>query len=204
MYLLVAVILFFVGIISFIFWLNTWKTRQSTKQIGVLGNSLGLVMDKKTGCLGGVPSLSGQFNGRMIQLVISTQNSRMLKIIIQCENIHKKSFEIGVEGIFEKLGKAFGGQDIQVGNEMIDKKLIIKSDDVDFMQTFFNDKPFCEVLLNNCPNIKGTFMLNPTEIIYYEPLAGVSFKKKKRERFEALVKLSNLIAQRVEAVSSLT
>jgi hypothetical protein len=122
---------------------------------------------------------------------------------MQCENIHEKYFEIGVEGIFEKLGKALGNEDIQVGNEMIDKKFVIKSNDVAFAQNFFNDQAICDALLQDCPSIKGTFMLNPTALIYSESLADISFGQKRRERFEALVKLSNLIAQRVEAVSTL-
>ena len=207
--LLLFVVLLFVSFGVFAFWFTRRQGRRGEKQMRLLSARLGLVAEKHTRCLGGVPKVAGEFEGRAVQIVEKTsggaeQNRTDFEMTTQCENVHKRSLMLTREGIFEKLGKAFGGQDIQVGNEMIDKKLIIKSDDVDFMQTFFNDKPFCEVLLNNCPNIKGTFMLNPTEIIYYEPLAGVSFKKKKRERFEALVKLSNLIAQRVEAVSSLT
>jgi hypothetical protein len=205
--LLLFVVLLFVSFGFFAFWFTRRQGRRGEKQIRLLSARLGLVAEKHTGCLGGVPKVEGEFEGRAVQIVEKTSggaehNRTDFEITTQCKNVHKRSLMLTREGVFEKLGKAFGGQDIQVGNEMIDKKFVIKSNDVAFAQNFFNDQAICEVLLQHQAIIKGTFKLGSAELVYSERMEGVFFRSKDRERFEALVKLSNLIAQRVEAVSN--
>lgn len=47
-------------------------------------------------------------------------------------------FQIGREGVFEKLGKAFKGDDIQIGNENLDKQFLFRSNNHDQLKALMN------------------------------------------------------------------
>lgn len=83
--------------------------------------------------------------------VVSTGQSAVtysrMRTLMRCHN----AFELKVskEGVFAKLGKILGAQDIQIGDEFFDEKYMIKS----------NDEVLASRLLNN-HEIKSRFNFN--------------------------------------------
>ncbi|MEX1376423.1 MAG: hypothetical protein AB1Z23_03005 [Eubacteriales bacterium] len=61
---------------------------------------------------------------------VSTGKSTMTFTRMRAMFINKEefAFKIYKEGFFAKIGKFFGMEDIEIGDEMVDKKLIIKSE----------------------------------------------------------------------------
>lgn len=98
------------------------------------------------------------------------------------------SFHFHREGIFSKIGKTFGMQDIQTGDMTFDKMFIIKASDPDFIKV---------ALLRQIKNgfydvwekhgSQGTLALDGDELQYNE--VGTIRNEKVRERFAAAADL---------------
>ena len=55
-------------------------------------------------------------------------------------------FKIYREGLFSSVGKIFGMQDIEIGDDFFDKEFIIKSNDAEKVKVFFNDEKLKELI----------------------------------------------------------
>ncbi len=72
-----------------------------------------------------------------------------LKINCKLKANHKFEFAISYEDTIEKLLKFFGQQDIQVGDEMFDKKYLIQGKDSDLIRDILTKGEIKNILLSN-------------------------------------------------------
>lgn len=72
-----------------------------------------------------------------------------LKINCKLKANHKFEFAISYEDTIEKLLKFFGKQDIQVGDEMFDKKYLIQGKDSDLIRDILRKGEIKNTLLSN-------------------------------------------------------
>jgi hypothetical protein len=78
------------------------------------------------------PTLTGSYRGHQITLDTfkrssgrsSTTYTRIVVFVNNQESIYLALYE---EGVFSKIGKFFGTEDVQVGDEEVDRRFIIKS-----------------------------------------------------------------------------
>lgn len=104
------------------------------------------------------------------------------------ENSKDLTFEFHREGMFSKLGKMFGMQDIETGDTKFDKMFVVKSSDPDFMQVALLPE-IKEKFYNVWEQHKahGTIRLKGDELCYDE--VGTISNKQIRERFAATADL---------------
>ena len=76
-------------------------------------------------------------------------DSHPLKINCKMETNHKFEFSISYEDTIEKLLKLFGQQDIQVGDEIFDKKYLIQGKDPDLIKAMLIKAEIKDILLSN-------------------------------------------------------
>ncbi|MDC1143156.1 hypothetical protein OAU50_08695 [Planctomycetota bacterium] len=85
--------------------------------------------------MGSKPQLSGNVNGIFVNVHTETRGSgknRSTYTVYSAIPSGRLPHGIALtrEGFFSKVGKVFGGQDIQVGNRKLDESLVIKASDV--------------------------------------------------------------------------
>lgn len=81
-------------------------------------------------------------------------------------------FKITRQGFFENIGKLLGLQDISVGDERIDKKYIIQTNDELKMQMLFTNKTFSAEFAN--PGLVRLELTNGTGLFNEKPAEGRS------------------------------
>lgn len=104
------------------------------------------------------------------------------------ENPKNLSFEFHREGMFSKLGKLIGLQDIQTGDMTFDKLLIVKSNDADFIKIALLPEikeKFITIWEQHKPH--GSIRLKDAELHYDE--VGTIRNAAVRERFAAIADL---------------
>jgi hypothetical protein len=98
------------------------------------------------------------------------------------------TFEFHREGMFSKLGKLVGMEDIQSGDKEFDKKFIIKSSNPDFIKVVLLPQikeKFCDIW--NQHKAQGTIRLKDEELQYNE--VGTIRNEATCERFAAIADL---------------
>ncbi len=117
---------FFVGVFGWIF----LSRRARDKAWRELAESAGLTFEP--GGFLGSPRVTGTYRGHTLTLDTFTRGtgkSRQVytRIVLFVNNQENAYLALYQEGVFSKIGKFFGMQDIQVGDEDLDRKFIIKS-----------------------------------------------------------------------------
>ena len=85
------------------------------------------------------------------QYIVEFTESDTQPLKIKCKlNVnHKFEFSISYEDRIEKLLKLFGQQDIQIGDEIFDKKYLIQGNDIDLIKKVLNKGEIKRILLLN-------------------------------------------------------
>src|SRR6185295_6856158 len=98
-------------------------------------------------------------------LIIHLENHRRGKnsycfthIEIKFSNPSGFTFQLILEGIFQRIKKIFGAQDIQTGNEEFDKHFVLKSNNEGQALKIFDAK-LCEDILNRFYTLKSDIKL---------------------------------------------
>ena len=117
-------------------------------------------------------------------------------ISMNCENGHS-TFGISREDMFNRIGKLFGGQDIEIGDAAFDKTFLIKGSDIFFIKKILNTNG--KQLINNHQNIlRGKLELKPNEL-YYEEMREID-DLDNAKIFELLIKMMVEFSAHIEAI----
>jgi hypothetical protein len=98
------------------------------------------------------------------------------------------------EGFFQKIGKAFGGQDIQIGEPDFDKAFVLKSSDENRARQIF-DLNTTNLLLSNKENISSSFELNNGFLHYSEQI--MLSNEKHLPRYAQMIAIGGELAARI-------
>ena len=121
---------FFIGVLALVFGI-AYATRQArTRAWTEVAERTGLTLEP--GSFFKSPRLSGTYRAHTLALDTfsrshgksSTTYTRIVVFVNNRANVYLALYE---EGVFSKIGKFFGSEDIQVGDEEIDRRFIIKS-----------------------------------------------------------------------------
>lgn len=103
-------------------------------------------------------------------------------------------FKLVKEGFFQKIGKAFGMQDIQIGNETFDKLFVLKSPDENRARQIF-DMMFCNKLVENEKSIRSAITLN-NGVMHYEEMMMMN-SEDNLNRISTVINLCTEIAEKI-------
>jgi hypothetical protein len=76
-----------------------------------------------------------------------TYDTELTRVRLEFKSPDELRFSLTKQGFLEQLGKLFGLQDIQVGDEVFDKRFLIKGNDEFKIQTIFSNLELQELLL---------------------------------------------------------
>jgi hypothetical protein len=132
---------FFVGIVALAVGVGYYSRQAQQKAWGELAARTGLTFEAG-GFFGPAPRVSGTYRGHALTLDTFTRGSgksrttytRIVLFVNNAANIYLALYQ---EGVFSKIGKFFGMQDIQIGDEEIDRRFIIKSKPESFAAGLF-------------------------------------------------------------------
>src|SRR5262245_4406235 len=118
--------LFFMGVFAWIF----LSRRARDKAWRELAEGTGLTFEP--GGFLGSPRVTGTYRGHALTLDTFTRGAGKTRrvytrIVLFVNNQDSAYLALYQESVFSKVGKFFGMQDIQVGDEDLDRKFIIKS-----------------------------------------------------------------------------
>lgn len=129
------------GIVYFAMKYETKKRAEVASQYQVLAEKFGLDFVpevKKLLWNYTYPMVVGQIDGFDIKLYSyltgGKNKTRYTQLIIHSNSIIP-NFRILKEGIFQKIGKKFGGQDIEIGDDLLDREMVFKCDEPDRLKT---------------------------------------------------------------------
>lgn len=170
------VMLMTVGIIWLVVWLIRRSFANMDMQLSTWARNLGVKYNKpesKWGFFWGqYPTLEGEVKGIPFYGYMYTKGSGKSQVTytaftltLNGKNLTGKTLTVYKEGIFSKIGKALGVQDIELGNEDFDKNYIIKSNDEFFAKKILNLR-VRQLLLRKMPNMAGTLTLDGNKLNY--------------------------------------
>ncbi len=134
-------LLFFVGLIALSFAIAYFSQQRISRAWGELAERAGLTCEAR-GFLQS-PRVSGVYRGRPLVLDTYTTGSgrnrtTYTRITLDVRNPANGSFALYNETVFSKIGKVLGMQDIQTGDEELDKHYIIKGQPPSFTLSVLN------------------------------------------------------------------
>ena len=148
--------LFFVGIIALALGVAYFNRRAQERAWREVGERTGLTFEPGTAYLGGLvrtpPRVTGTYRRHPLTLDTFTRGSgksrttytRLVLFVNNAANVYLALYQ---ESVFSKIGKFFGMQDIQVGDEEVDRRFIIKSKPESFAAGLFTGISLRERLL---------------------------------------------------------
>lgn len=178
------------------------KSKNGTDHLRLLGEQLGVNV------IGGEPffksiqwlsfikrptKVSGDYRGGLLEVWHFSRSSGKsshpyIGVRMSLDNQRDLSFQFHEEGIFSKIGKTFGMQDVSVGDERFDKTFIVKCSDPDYIRMALlreiMDKFYCTFEEHGA---RGTIKLKGNEIYYEE--GGRIRSDELRNRFAVLIDL---------------
>ena len=195
-----------VGFIGIIFFLRNMRLNRLAASFQRLARDLGVsyIEPQSSWFKETFPSVDGSiFDRRVCVWMFGRGGHRhryyYTKIEVGCKNQH---YTLGLnrEDFANRIGKFFGGQDIIIGDEHIDKKFIIKSNREEFVVSFFNHN-MKALLANHYPKFKGKLELKDGVLAYEEMYELDSDKniEKTIAHIEFLVKM----AERIEETATM-
>lgn len=199
---IIVSIAFFVGFFYLIVWLVKWGVQKRNKDFQDLAFSLGMEYyppAKVKWYQESYPIIEGMLLERHVKISMFSRGSGKSKtyhyfISMVC-GVQRQSFGISKEGFFNKIGKFFGGQDIQLNDEAFDDKFMIKGEDEIFVKRLL-DGNLKHYFKQNRSKISGKIELRPNEV-YYEEVFTQSTKVIK-EKARDIMFLMQKIAERAE------
>ncbi len=202
----VIAIAFFVGFFALIVYLMKWGIKKRNKSFEDLARGLNLEyvapMQEKW-WKESFPSLEGMLLDRHVTLGMfsrgSGKNRYYVYYLSMACGVGRQKFSISREGFFNKIGKFFGGEDIQLNDEEFDKKFLIKGSEEIFVKRLL-DNNIKRILVENRPKMKGRVELRPNEV-YYEEIFNQNYKTLHASS-KAMMYVMQKIAERAEYIET--
>ena len=143
--------LFFVGVFALVFAVAYFGRRAQQTAWSDLAARTGLTFEPG-GFFGPVPRVTGAYRGHPLTLDTFTRGSgknrtTYTRIVLFVNNAANVYLALYQESVFSKIGKFFGMQDIQIGDEEIDRRFIIKSKPESFAASPFTSISLRQQLL---------------------------------------------------------
>ncbi|MFH1438458.1 MAG: hypothetical protein ABIJ56_22305 [Pseudomonadota bacterium] len=147
------------GIIAFVFILGYVMRQQHAKSWGVFARAAGLIL--QPGGWFKAPTVSGTYGGFNMYLYTYTQGSGKNKttytsMVIYLPMTNQSHVRVTREGFFSKITKAFGAQDIPIGDPAFDAAYIIKSDTPQYVQSLLTPQLRGTMLASSHPDLNFT------------------------------------------------
>lgn len=201
---MIAVTLFiavFGGIIWLALYFGKKQANKTWDHYVRLGQMLGINVVKPTigYFMPPMARLEGPFRGLYLSIHTEKRRSGKHTYIYTVLNLRLSAnpgfeFRLIKEGFFQKIGKAFGMQDIQTGNEAFDKAFVLKSADQHRALQVF-DMMLCNKLVEHEGTIRSTISLaNGT--IHYEEMMMVN-SESNLNRVAFLTQICTEIAEKI-------
>jgi|GEM_PF-2639017 len=154
--------------------------------------------------LGKFPSIDGQINGLAFVSYMYTKGKGKKKktytaFIFRLENRVIDSLHLYKEGFWAKVGKTFGRQDIQFGDEAFDNAYIVRSDDERFAEEVF-DRPMRQLLLHNLPRLRGEFKMQYGQFEYHELITLNT--QTNRDHWLKAIKVGQQLVEKIESIEN--
>lgn len=143
--------LFFVSILGLALGVGYYSRKRQQQAWSDLAAQTGLTFEAG-GYFGPAPRVTGAYRGHTLTLDTFTRGSgksrttytRIVLFVNNAANIYLTLYQ---ESVFSKIGKFFGMQDIQVGDEEVDRRFIIKGRPENFAASLFTSISLRERLL---------------------------------------------------------
>ncbi|MCP4439003.1 MAG: hypothetical protein GY810_08685 [Aureispira sp.] len=202
------VVLFTIGILAFVFWFLKRTYAKVEVQWKQLAEDLGLNIDIPESnwrwIMQQYPSVYGNYEGFQISCYTFARRSGKHTVIytgfqMHLDNSKRKTLSLYKEGFFSKIGKALGGQDIQIGHDEFDKKFIIKSNDDRFAKSLL-DPRMRDLVLRKSHLFASDIELTEEDELKYEARLQIA-KDSQREDFVDLIKLTTTLAKRIQELN---
>lgn len=134
---------FMIGVFGLIVWFGLNQSKKRQQMYAQAAAQLGLESFAKGSF--GHPTLSGTYRGFTVGVDIEVHGSGKHKTSytrfkVAYPGRMPKGLNVVKEGLVSKIGKFFGGQDIQVGDPVLDNALLIKGQDPGQVVAFFNKR----------------------------------------------------------------
>ena len=144
-------ILFFVGIFALVFGIVYFSRQAQQRAWGELAARTGLTFEPGR-FFGPVPHVTGTYRSRPLTLDTFTRGSgkhqhTYTRIVLYVDNPANVYLALYQESVFSKIGKFFGMADIQIGDEEVDRRFIIKSKPESFAASLFTSISLRQQLL---------------------------------------------------------
>lgn len=141
--------------------------------------------------------LTTQISGRVVKFGTYTRGSgknstSYIYVAVALPGSEGKTLSLGTEGIFSKIGKALGGQDVQTHDPNFDDKFVIKSNDETYARNILNSSvraEFTQLYSVSRGFVQEYFSVNDGFVRY--DIVGSMRRDKDRDFCEAM--LPNLI-----------
>jgi hypothetical protein len=199
----VFALVFFIFFFYFIFWLlkrNHKKIMEHwTSFARHLNMDLIIPEGKWSWLMGKYPSVNGSYRDMQFTCFMYTRGSgknqtTYTTFSFTIDHNNGKTLRLYKEGFFSKIGKAFGGQDIQIGHDAFDDNYMIKSNDEFFAKKILNSR-IRQLFLRKLPKLGGEFSFENNTLTYNEIIIINNEKNK--------LSLQNTIAVAVEFAKEL-
>ena len=133
--------LFFVGLLALVFGIVYFRRQAQQKAWSDLATQTGLTFEPG-GFFGPVPRVTGIHRGHTLTLDTFTRSSgkhrtTYTRIVLFVDNPANIYLALYQESMFSKIGKFFGMADIQIRDEEVDRRFIIKSKPENFAASLF-------------------------------------------------------------------
>lgn len=188
-------VVFVIGIFVLVYVLSFFNQRRIMSAWGEMANRTGLQLEQQNTL--GIPRghLIGHYRGRPAQLETYTVGAgrhrrTYTRIFIQVNNHANGKLAIYQETVFSQLGKVLGMQDIQTGDEELDKRFILKGQPENFALSVLNSVNLRQTLLQTrAPNVQleGNTLRHSEQGVITDP-----------ERTQAILELLSYLADGLE------
>jgi|GEM_PF-2391934 len=191
-------VLMFVGAIFF----AIKSAKNMRQQFELLAQKFGLeYIPPKGKIFKSKPQIHGSLFGKTVQIYTYTTGSGKNK-----QTYTKFSLlpfdkglivRISKEGLFSKVSKAFGGQDIQIGDALLDKQYRFKCNrGNDLIQWI--DYDIAEMLKTVHKSLRGSILIINGELSYSQH--GIISNENARERFEKVMAILFAMSQNLDGI----
>ncbi len=179
-------LLFIVLFFYFIFWLVKRSHSKIREQWTLLARDLDLNLilpeGKWSWLMAKYPSVNGSYCDLPLNCYMYTKGSgknqtSYTSFSFVLDKNNGKNLRLYKEGFLSKIGKAFGGQDIQVGHDAFDDNYMIKSNDDYFAKKVLNSR-IRQLFLRKLPQLAGEFSFD-NNILSYNEISIIDNEKKR-------------------------
>jgi hypothetical protein len=203
------VLVLFIGFIIILLIISDLKRKLSAREFLRLAQKLGMECNAPPGFLAKFPEINGVYQNFPVRIYMFTEKigegkSRIIRIHtaieVKINNPFGFKLDIYEEGLFSKIYKVFGMQDIIIGNDKFDKEYIVKSNN-EKITTEVLTEPICDELLYMADH-KFAFGFEVIgDKIYYDEASSLT-NNRKAVWFERILNMMIELAIEIEKRTS--